>query len=183
VSEDQIVGNEQKAEVFWQRVATKYKELVPNTERKETAIRTHWATISASVRRFVGILKQVFDLDESGTTVEDQKAKALITYNTVHGESFDMFMPAYEVLKDCPMFNTEGLNKRKEPGDAAGEDGAAAVAVAVAEGEGSAPVGVKKAKKAVEEQKRQAAQLDVLKSIGESQVARTKHEAEASTWR
>ena len=55
VTQDLIVGNQQQARVFWDRITTHYQENQPQGPRPQRSLDTKWGTIKHDVSKFIGV--------------------------------------------------------------------------------------------------------------------------------
>ena len=71
VSQDRIVGNQQRAGVFWERISEYYEEHRPDAPQPQRSLETEWGLIKHDVSCFCGVYSQVLRLNKSGTSVAD----------------------------------------------------------------------------------------------------------------
>jgi len=74
ISQDPIVGRYQSASDFWKRVVEEYNAS-KNLEwegRSERSLSSRWQVIEAQVRKLKACLRQIENLNPSGTNEEDR---------------------------------------------------------------------------------------------------------------
>ncbi|KAL7114674.1 hypothetical protein ACP275_04G136500 [Erythranthe tilingii] len=71
VSQDPIIGNQQKQDAFWKRVH-EYFLCDTNYDRTQISISSRWGLINKDVTKFVGCYAQVQQKQESGLTEQDR---------------------------------------------------------------------------------------------------------------
>ena len=76
VTQDRIVGNQQRAGVFWERITTHYQENQPQGPRPQRSLETKWGIIKHDVSKFIGVYSQVMWLNRSGTSASDTLRRA-----------------------------------------------------------------------------------------------------------
>jgi hypothetical protein len=79
ISQDPIVGNQQRGSSFWERIFEHYKEHAPFGERPYRSLETKWGIMKHDVASFIGCYKQTKAANKSGISLEDllRLAKAL----------------------------------------------------------------------------------------------------------
>jgi hypothetical protein len=55
VSQDRIVGNQQRVGVFWERITDHYDEYRPDAPRPQRSLETKWRLIKRDVSCFCGV--------------------------------------------------------------------------------------------------------------------------------
>ncbi|ETO77061.1 hypothetical protein F444_07694 [Phytophthora nicotianae P1976] len=108
---------------------TRVKEVMESSERVGEAIAKGtlepraWTSLSAhlgqmqkAIAKYVGCMKLVESLRESGSTERDMMQKSLSLYKERHGHHFG-YMECYDVLAKCPKFqlSVEKVSERKKP--------------------------------------------------------------------
>ena len=103
VSQDRIVGNQQKAGVFWERICEHYEDHRPDAPRPQRSLETKWGLIKHDVSSFCGVYAQVLRLNKSGTSVSDtlRRAKELYQQKSAKKQEF-AFEHCWLLLKDHP---------------------------------------------------------------------------------
>ena len=71
VSQDRIVGNQQRARVFWERVSEHYDDNRPAGLRPQRSLETKWDNVKDDVSKWIGVHNQVMKLARSGSSVAD----------------------------------------------------------------------------------------------------------------
>lgn len=103
ISEDPIVGNDQKAESFWRRIHKTYNENAPDGERTNSSLRNRWGTLSNKVLKFASYIRTAKTTLPSGTTTEQVVPLASDLYNQGEKHRF-VFLHAYNILQNCPKY-------------------------------------------------------------------------------
>ena len=103
VSQDRVVGNQQKAGVFWERIAEHYNENRPDGVRPLRSLETKWGLIKHNVSKFCGIYNQIERLHKSGSNAADTMRDAKELYRQKSAKNTDfLFEHCWLLLKDCP---------------------------------------------------------------------------------
>jgi len=72
ISKDVIVGTDQSARAYWDRIATYYNKYRGHLKRKTVGqLKPRWNKLNAAVQKIVGCYKVAFELNRSGTTESD----------------------------------------------------------------------------------------------------------------
>ncbi|XP_073138751.1 glutathione S-transferase T3-like [Henckelia pumila] len=110
ISDDPIIGNDQKADAFWGRVAGYYNENRPpgSKNRSENVIRSRWHnTIQKKVNRFNANYNSIYILYHSGHSDEDILRFAYEKYREKNnGVAFNL-EHVWRIVKDRPMFTPQ----------------------------------------------------------------------------
>ncbi|KAG0572950.1 hypothetical protein KC19_VG137000 [Ceratodon purpureus] len=115
VTQDCIVGNQQRVGVFWKRITIHYKENQPQGPRPQRSLETKWGTIKHDVSKFIGVYSQVVRLNRSGSSVGDTMRRAHELYRTKNNKGLDFqFEHCWLLLKDHPKW-AEGWIHVKPP--------------------------------------------------------------------
>jgi hypothetical protein len=103
VSQDRIVGNQQRASVFWERITEHYEDHRPDAPRPQRSLETKWGLIKHDVSSFCGVYSQVLRLNKSGTSVADtlQHSRELYRQKSAKKQEF-AFEHCWIILKDHP---------------------------------------------------------------------------------
>ena len=103
VSQDRVVGNQQKAGVFWERITEHYNANRPDGVRPLQSSETKWGLIKHNVSKFCGIYNQIERLHKSGSNAADtmRDAKELYMQKSAKNTDF-VFEHCWLLLKDCP---------------------------------------------------------------------------------
>lgn len=103
VSQDRIVGNQQRAGVFWERIFDHYDEHRPDAPRPQRSLETKWGLIKHDVSSFCGVYSQVLRLNKSGTSLADtlRHSRYLYRQKSAKKQEF-MFEHCWLLLKDHP---------------------------------------------------------------------------------
>ncbi|CAI8586412.1 unnamed protein product [Vicia faba] len=115
VSNDSIVGVDQKAESFWLRITTNYNEYRGQSREKLCGqLKSRWHRINGLVQKFVGCYKQAVNGKKSGTSEKDILAAAYEFLSQDESTPFNLEY-AWRLLKDEPKWmgaSTENSSKR-----------------------------------------------------------------------
>ena len=86
ILQDPICGNGQCNSAFWERITAHFNQNKPRTSpvRPARSLETKWGHIKHDVAKFCGAYKQVFDIRESGTSLDDVVEKSLQFYINRH---------------------------------------------------------------------------------------------------
>ncbi|XP_073153874.1 glutathione S-transferase T3-like [Henckelia pumila] len=110
ISDDPIIGNDQKADAFWGRVASYYNDNRPagSNSIKTNVIRSHWHnTIQKKVNLFNANYNSIYSLYRSGHSDEDILRFAYEKYREEHnGVAFNL-EHVWRIVKDRPMFTPQ----------------------------------------------------------------------------
>lgn len=71
VSHDRIVGNQQRAGMFWERVSEHYDDHRPAGLRPQRSLETKWGSVKHDVSKWIGVYAQVQKVARSGSSVAD----------------------------------------------------------------------------------------------------------------
>ena len=113
VTQDRIVGNQQRAGVFWDRITTHYQENQPQGPWPQRSLETKWGTIKHDVSKFIGVYSQVMRLNRSGTSAADTLRRAHDLYKHKNEKGLDFaFEHCWVLLKDNPKW-AEGWTQVK----------------------------------------------------------------------
>ena len=118
VSQDRVVGNQQKAGVFWERITEHYNENRPDGVRPLRNLETKWGLIKDNVPKFCGIYNQIQRLHKSGSSVADTMRDAKELYRQKMQKtqiSFLNIVGCY--LKIVPAGLTDGRSRPWERND------------------------------------------------------------------
>ena len=103
VSQDRVVGNQQKAGIFWERITEHYNENRPDGVRPLRSLETKWGLIKHNVSKFCGIYSQIERLHKSGSNAADTMRDAKELYRQKSAKNTDfLFEHCWLLLKDCP---------------------------------------------------------------------------------
>ncbi|XP_039439984.1 uncharacterized protein LOC120420922 [Culex pipiens pallens] len=102
VSEDPIKGTDQTKDSFWSSV----KEHGGFETRTPDGLRQRWGVVSRAVSKFCGIMTNLQNKNQSGTTDEDKLDKAAVIFKQDEGKEF-RFLACYDVLSFCPKFSVD----------------------------------------------------------------------------
>ncbi|XP_042423208.1 glutathione S-transferase T3-like [Zingiber officinale] len=106
-SDDPIIGNDQKVDAFWGRIASYYNENHPPStpNRIASVIRSHWHnTIQKKVYRFNANYNSVYSVYRSGHSDEDILRLAYEKYREENnGIAFNL-EHIWRIIKDRPSF-------------------------------------------------------------------------------
>jgi hypothetical protein len=103
VSQDRVVGNQQKAGVFWERITEHYNENRPDGVQPLRSLETKWGLIKHNVSKFCGIYNQIQRMHKSGSNAADTMRDANELYRQKNAKNADfVFEHCWLLLKDCP---------------------------------------------------------------------------------
>ena len=103
ISQDRIVGNQQRSGIFWDRISKHFDENRPIGIRPSRSLESKWGLIKHDVSRFVGIYAQVVKLNKSRSSLVDTLKKANDLYRVKHAKGCDFpFHHCWVILKDHP---------------------------------------------------------------------------------
>jgi hypothetical protein len=103
VLQDHVVGNQQKACVFWERIIEHYNANRPDRVRPLRRLETKWGLIKHNVLKFCGIYNQIQRMHKSGSNVADTLRDAKELYRQKNAKNTDfVFEHCWLLLKDCP---------------------------------------------------------------------------------
>ena len=71
VSHDRIVGNQQRARVFYERVPEHYDDNMHVGLRPHRSLETKWGNVKHDVSKWIGVYSQMLKLTRSGSSVAD----------------------------------------------------------------------------------------------------------------
>ena len=103
VSQDRVVGNQQKASVFWERITEHYNENRPDGVRPLRSLETKWGLIKHNVSKFYGIYNQIQRLHKNDNSAADTLRDAKELYRQKNAKNTDfVFEHCWLLFKDCP---------------------------------------------------------------------------------
>lgn len=115
VSEDPIVGKDQKADVFWERVRENWLNDSRSgsfNDRQADPLHTQMSKILRTTSKFVAIHQTVTAQNASGSTPDDYIASARSIYKDTMKTEY-LFVDCWRILRTMPRFN--GLTTRVFP--------------------------------------------------------------------
>ena len=113
VIQDRIVGNQQRAGVFWDWITTHYHENQPQGPPPQRSLETKWGTIKHDVSKFIGVYSQVMWLNRSGTSTINTLRRAHDLYKQKNEKGSDFaFEHCWVLLRDHPKW-AEGWTQVK----------------------------------------------------------------------
>ena len=102
ITEDPIVGTQQKLDAFWKRVTDLFNsELVGPSLRAQKALSNRWQKIARCVNVFVGCYRRASSLRPSGEDTEWAMKQAHTFYKEKDRVAFN-FLHCWQILKTCP---------------------------------------------------------------------------------
>ena len=107
ISQDSIIGDNQRDNSFWQRIAKAFHK-GSSEIRTMQAIKTKYGEINRDTQKFCGCYRFIKNQNESGKTEEDQIRDALDLYRERYKKHF-AFLSCWEVLKQVPKWSS-GIN-------------------------------------------------------------------------
>jgi hypothetical protein len=103
ISQDPIVGNQQKGSAFWDRIHEHFKLHRPGTDRTARSLDSKWRNIKHDIGEFMGCHKQVKKNKPTGTSAADiiRLAKLMFQVKSAKGSEFT-FEHCWILVKDFP---------------------------------------------------------------------------------
>jgi hypothetical protein len=103
ISQDPIIGNQQKNSAFWNRIFEHFRKHKPRTDRTARSLDSKWGQIKHDVGEFIGCHKQVTKNKPTGTSTEDiiRLAKEMYQVKSAKGSEFTFFH-CWVLVKDFP---------------------------------------------------------------------------------
>ncbi|KAE8909778.1 hypothetical protein PF003_g6612 [Phytophthora fragariae] len=91
-STDGEVGTDQKADTFWEKVASTYNNIRPRTHKNferggATLVMKRWKTLRVAVASFCGCYASVLQLNESSKSAEDHIDDSEVRYEKIYDQS------------------------------------------------------------------------------------------------
>jgi hypothetical protein len=103
VSQDQIVGNQQRAGVFWERVSEHYDNNRPAGLRPQRSLETKWGHVKHDVNKWIGVHSQVMKLARSGSSIADNLKRAHDLYRQKDAKGCEfVYEHCWLVVRDNP---------------------------------------------------------------------------------
>lgn len=115
ISEDSTVGVDQAASKFWLRLQKHYLSAIPIPYRSEGSLKNRWSLIQHAVNQFISCLEKIDMVNPSGTTMQNQFARASKIYEEELGKSFTHFQ-ALDILSNSVKWTNyySELTRKKE---------------------------------------------------------------------
>ncbi|XP_075512788.1 uncharacterized protein LOC142548380 [Primulina tabacum] len=113
ITDDPIIGNDQKAEAFWGRVASYYNDNHPagTPNKSASVIRSHWHnTIQKKVYRFNANYNSIYSAYRSGHSDEDILRLAYEKYRAENNAIAFNLEHVWRIVKDRPMFTPQSVD-------------------------------------------------------------------------
>ncbi|KAG6475437.1 hypothetical protein ZIOFF_064657 [Zingiber officinale] len=113
ISDDPIIDNDQKADVFWGRVASYYNKNLPlgSNTRSANIIRSHWHnTIQKKVYRFNANYNSIYSSYRSGHSDEDILRFVYEKYGSENNSVAFNLEHMWRIVKDRPMFTPQSAD-------------------------------------------------------------------------
>ena len=103
VSQDRIVGNQQRVGVFWERVLEHYDDNRHAGLRPRRSLETKWGNVKHDVSKWIGVYSQVLKLARSGSSVADnlKRAHDLYRQRDAKGGNF-VYEHCWLLVRDNP---------------------------------------------------------------------------------
>ena len=105
ISQDPIVGNQQRATSFWERIGEHYEEHRPIGMgfRGSRSLESKWGLIKHDLGKFIGVFQQVQSLHPSGRSAADLLQMSRDLWRTKSAKNTDfMFEHCWLLVKDFP---------------------------------------------------------------------------------
>ncbi|KAE9180471.1 hypothetical protein PF004_g24834 [Phytophthora fragariae] len=108
VSQDPVVGDEQKKEAFWEKVHGGFVERMTragidsaNEQRVASSLQTRWRTLQETCNKFAGCYATIYACNESGKSVDDKILDAHVLYREQNKASFKS-QAVWSILRHSP---------------------------------------------------------------------------------
>lgn len=103
ISQDKVIGNQQKKNSFWKRIREHYEKERPGSFRLACSLESKWRQIKHDMNKFIGAYKQTIGLQVTGTSPADTMRMANELYRTKHAKGCDFtFEHCWVLIKDLP---------------------------------------------------------------------------------
>ena len=103
VSQNRVVGNQQKTCVFWERIPEHYNANRPDGVRPLRSLETKWGLIKHNVSKFCRIYNQIQRMHKNDNNAADTLKDAKKLYRQQNAKNTDfVFEHCWLLLKDCP---------------------------------------------------------------------------------
>jgi hypothetical protein len=103
VSQDRIVGNQQRAGVFWERVSEHYDDNRLAGLRPQRSLETKWGHVKHDVSKWIGVHSQVMKLARSGSSVADNLKRAHDLYQQKDAKGCEfVYEHCWLIVRDNP---------------------------------------------------------------------------------
>ncbi|CAM6116691.1 unnamed protein product [Calypogeia fissa] len=126
VSNDPVVGAQQKVDVFWSRVVDHFEKCMDDFRRRQPGVLKQvyrsqkslagkWSMINHDCAKFSGTMSQISLLNENGTLEDDRELRAKAMYKQLdpYNRHFAC-MAAWRILKENPKWGiSSGVNQGK----------------------------------------------------------------------
>ena len=89
VSQDRVMGNQEKAGVFLEMITEHYNENRPDGVRPLQNLETEWGLIKHNVSKFCGIYNQIQRMHKSGSNAADTWRDAKELYRQKNAKNID----------------------------------------------------------------------------------------------
>lgn len=122
VSTDRVVGNEQKSDLFWNKIRAQYEEYRDDASPSRTwlSLKSHFNKLNADLQKFVGCHTKAVNHWKSGHSDKDIMATAHQLYHVDTGKDFK-HENEWRLVKDEPKwkgtFMTTSSTRQKKSGD------------------------------------------------------------------
>ena len=103
VLQDRIVGNQQTAGIFWERVSEHYDDNKHAGLRPQRSLKTKWGNVKHDVSKWIGVHSQVMKLVRSGSSVADNLKRAHDLYRQKDAKGCDfVYEHCWMLMRDNP---------------------------------------------------------------------------------
>ena len=103
VSQDQIVGNQQRDGIFWERVIEHYNDNRHAGLKPQRSLETKWSNVKHDVSKWIGVHSQVMKLARSGSSVADNLKRAHDLYRQKDAKGCDfVYEHCWLLVRDNP---------------------------------------------------------------------------------
>ena len=115
MSHDRIVGYQQRAGVFWERVSEHYDDNMPAGLKPHISLEMKWGNVKHVVSKWIGVYIQVLKLARSGLSVADNLKRAHNLYRQKDAKGCDfVYEQCWLLVRDNPRWAL-GLAQEKPP--------------------------------------------------------------------
>lgn len=106
VSEDPLLGNDQKGATFWSRIAADHNKCVSTGDvRTVKSLEARWAMLNRSMAEFAGYVEQIRGLKQTSKGPDDIVIDVLAMYKQENGSDFKD-VKCYKILRVAPKWQS-----------------------------------------------------------------------------
>ncbi|XP_023641247.1 glutathione S-transferase T3-like [Capsella rubella] len=118
-SKDPVVGNEQRVDCFWKRIAAYFQASEGASTRGPVQCKARWSKINKDVNKFVGCYSQASARKKSGESEDDVLSLAHVLYKNDMKKAFNLGH-CWRELKNDQKWNTADCSSKRSKLDAEG---------------------------------------------------------------